>query len=353
MNKFTLGSHFTARQNKKLQQGYVLTIELILLVTILVIGSFVGIVAVRDALFKQKVQQLDNTIIVADDKGVVLGEMVTLDEHDAPQLFYIDRTSTEPEQNYRALIGVRDDRFTSREAIYYTELNCQGDPCIKPVSNEAMDDVGVSRLPGTGAVSYFQALQGAPNYAIGRSPNGLPGHLFRETIQACELPELIGGVGSPIGSRYMSQKVVTGEPCESPFDLPVPAGEAPMSCAPASNNNGNGLGGKTGICDAGCGTNDKGRCACPAGYYEVSGSFLGLADQCCPNGTDYTSATGGGALCSGLGLRKAQSVEDINNPGQNALESFTPPFQINLPAAGGRTEGDEWYPTPPTGEGNN
>ena len=346
MNKFTLGSHFTARQNKKLQQGYVLTIELILLVTILVIGSFVGIVAVRDALFKQKVQQLDNTIIVADDNGVVLGEMVTLDEHDAPQLFYIDRTSTEPEQNYRALIGVRDDRFTSRDAIYYTELNCQGDPCIKPVSNEAMDDVGVSRLPGTGAVSYFQALQGAPNYAIGRSPNGLPGHLFRETIQACELPELVGGTGSPVGSRYMSQKVVTGEPCESPFDLPIGAGEVPLSCAKEKKN------ALIKVCDSSCGSDKKGNCACPAGYYEVDKDVAGLKDQCCPDGTDYNSAIGGG-LCSGLSLRKAQSVEDINNPGQNALESFTPPFQINLPAAGGRTEGDEWYPTPPTGEGNN
>tara|TARA_R110002167_G_scaffold109668_1_gene279626 strand:+ start:3139 stop:4200 length:1062 start_codon:yes stop_codon:yes gene_type:complete len=353
MKKFRVNNHPRTLQGHKSQQGFVLTIELLLLVTILVIGSFVGIVAVRDALFKQKVKQLDNTIVVSDSNGTAMGEMVSLDEHDAPQLFFIDRTSTESEQNYRALIGVRDDRFTSREPIYYTQLNCQGDPCIKPVSTESMDDAGVSRLPATGAVSYFQALQGAPNYAIGRSPNGLPGNLFRETLQACELPELVGGVGSPIGSRYMSQKVVTGEPCDSPFDLPVPAGEVPMSCARQSNNNGNGNGGRLGVCDAGCGSDDKGRCACPAGYYEVQDSFLGLSDQCCPEGTDYTSAAGGGALCSGLGLRKAQSVVDINNPEQNALEQFDAPFSINLPAPGGRTEGDQWYSTPPDGEGNN
>lgn len=353
MDTFKLDTTSKVQQIKKSQQGYVLTIELILLVTILVIGSFVGIVAVRDALFKQKVKQLDNTILVTDNNGTVLGEMFNLDEHDAPQLFYIDRTSTDPEQNYRALIGVRDDRFTSREPIYYTELNCQGAPCIKPVSTESLDSSGVSRLPNTGAVSYFQALQGAPNYAIGRSPNGIPGHLFRETIQDCELPELIGGIGSPIGSRYISQKVITGEPCESPFNLPLDVGQAPLTCSASDG----GLGIAT--CDAACGSNN-GSCACPAGYYEVSGGLvdtLGLDGQCCPIGTEFenTSLLGLGvsALCTGLNLKKAVSVPDINNPSQNALESFTPPFQINLPAAGGRIEGDQWYPTPPTGEGNN
>lgn len=361
MNKFRLNNQRPTQPRLKSQQGFVLTIELILLVTILVIGSFVGIVAVRDALYKQKVKQLDNTIVVADSNGTVMGEVVNLDEHDAPQLFYIDRTSTDSEQNYRALIGVRDDRFTSREPIYYTELNCQGDPCIKPVSNESLDSSGVSRLPETGAVSYFQALQGAPNYAIGRSPNGIPGFLFKQTLEACPLPELIGGVGSPIGSRYISQKVVTGEPCESPVNLPLDAGQAPLTCSAAKTNNGNGIGGQLAVCDAGCGSNN-GSCACPAGYYEVSGGLvdtLGLDGQCCPIGTEFEETTaldlgvGGSALCTGLNLKKAMSVANINDPSQNALEPFEPPFHINLPAAGGRTEGDQWYSTAPNGEGNN
>lgn len=365
MSTFKADINIPSDTRIKSQRGFVLTIELILLVTILVIGSFVGIVAVRDALFKQKVKQLDNTILVADSNGTVMGEVVNLDEHDAPQLFYIDRTATEPVQNYRALVGVRDDRFTSREPIYYTELNCQGDPCIKPVSTESLDSSGVSRVPNTGAVSYFQALQGAPNYAIGRSPDGIPGFLYRETLEACSLPDVVDGVGSPVGSRYISQKVITGEPCESPVNLPLDAGQPPLTCAPEGPPRGVGVGGGRPVnasCDAACGTDENGDCGCPAGYYSVSGGLadsLGLDGQCCPIGTEFEDASsldtglGANALCTGLNLKKAQSVADINNPAQNALEQFEPPFHINLPAAGGRTEDDQWFSTQPDGEGNN
>ena len=338
------------------QGGFVLTIELLLIITILVIGSFVGITAIRDALFKQKVKQQDRSIVVADSNNTVMGEVISFDEHDAPQLLYIDRTSINPDKNYRALIGVRDDRFTSREPIYYTALNCQGDPCIKPTSNESLDSSGISRLPNTGAVSYFQALQGAPNYAIGRSPNGLPGFLYKETLEVCPIPDVIGGIGSPIGSRYLSQKVVTGEPCESPVNLPLDAGQPPLTCSSSGQISVGGLALST-SCDSACGTDTNGQCGCPAGYYSVSGrllSRLGLKGQCCPNDTEFDDSSllglGGGALCTGLNLKKAQSVININNPSQNALAPFTPPFQVNLPESGGRVAGDQWFNTAPDGE---
>lgn len=335
------------------QGGFVLTIELILIITILVIGSFVGITAIRDALFKQKIKQQDRSVLIADSNNIVMGEVINFDEHDAPQLLYIDRTTTNPPKNYRALIGVRDDRFTSREPIYYTALNCQGDPCIKPTSTESLDNSGVSRVPNTGAVSYFQALQGAPNYAIGRSPSGVPGFLYKETFEACPMPEIIGGIGSPIGSRYISQKVITGEPCESPFNLPTSQGQPALTCQASnvntSTNNGQGNGGKDkttlGICDAGCGTDAQLQCGCPSGYYSVSGGSVD--GQCCPTGTNYDDP----AFCTGLSLKKAESVININAPTQNALEQFTPPFQVNLPALGGRIDGDQWYNTAPNGEG--
>ncbi|MBA6352529.1 MULTISPECIES: hypothetical protein [unclassified Colwellia] len=345
------------KENSRLkkQAGFVLTIELILIITILVIGSFVGIAAVRNALFEQKIKQQDRTVLVADSNSQVLGEVINFDEHDAPQLFFIDRTSTDSTTNYRALIGVRDDRFTSREPIYYTELNCQGPPCIKPTSAETLDNTGISRLPNTGSVSYFQALQGAPNYAIGRSPNGLPGFLYKETFEACPMLEIIGGIGSPIGSRYISQKVLTGEPCESPFILPTSLGQPALTCQASEvdisiNNVTDNLLEKKiklGICDAGCGTNTQLQCSCPSGYYSVAdGSVDG---QCCPTGTNYDDPS----FCSGLSLKKAESVININDPTQNALEQFTPPFQVNLPVLGGRVDGDQWYNTAPKGEGNN
>ncbi|WP_025563344.1 hypothetical protein [Psychromonas sp. SP041] len=352
MARSTLCKVIPAKASLNKQGGFVLTIELILIITILVIGSFVGITAIRDALFKQKIKQQDRSVLVADSNNNVLGEVINFDEHDAPQLLYIDRTTTNPPKNYRALIGVRDDRFTSREPIYYTALNCQGDPCIKPTSNETLDSSGVSRLPNTGAVSYFQALQNGPNYAIGRSPNGLPGFLYKETFEACPMPEIIGGIGSPIGSRYISQKVVTGEPCESPVNLPLDAGQAPLTCSSSDSSIP-----LSASCDSACGTDSGGQCACPAGYYSVTGGLvdrLGLQGQCCPNGTELEDSSqlgiGVNALCSGLNLKKAVSVPNINDQTQNALEPFIPPFQVNLPALGGRIDGDQWFNTAPNGE---
>ena len=195
------------------------------------------------------------------------------------------------------------------------------------------------------ARNYFEAGQG-------RSPSGVPGFLYKETFEACPMPEIIGGIGSPIGSRYISQKVITGEPCESPFNLPTSQGQPALTCQASevkiSTNNGQGNGGKDkitlGICDAGCGTDAQLQCGCPSGYYSVSGGSVD--GQCCPTGTDYDDPS----FCTGLSLKKAESVININDPTQNALEQFTSPFQVNLPELGGRVDGDQWFNTAPNGE---
>ncbi|WP_243748656.1 hypothetical protein [Pseudomaricurvus alcaniphilus] len=276
--------------------------------------------------------------------------MVGLDEHEAPLLFYIDRTlaadSNGDSRALRALIGVRDDRFTSREPIYYTQLNCQGDPCIKPTSSEVFDNRGVDIASvDTGAVSYFHALQGAPNYAIGASPDRIKGYLYRQTTEICPVNTLT----AVTGSRYVSQKVVFGEPCESPFVLPLPVGESPRFC-PSSANSGSTTCPQVGP-DA-CGIvekNGRDKCACPAGYYDA-GALLGLAEgQCCPTGTEAkVDPLNGGLACQGAGLVRAESVPDINDPEKNALEDFQPPFQVNLPTAVGGDE--QWISTAPEAE---
>tara|TARA_R110001583_G_scaffold45508_2_gene143270 strand:+ start:177 stop:1484 length:1308 start_codon:yes stop_codon:yes gene_type:complete len=215
MKSFAKPSTFAGRKPPHAKQkGFIITIELILISTVLVIGTFVGVVAIRDALFKQYVQKQSREVSVYDANGLVLGKAVDYDEHEAPRIPYIDRTvaplSPDPEhRNYRALIGIRDDRFTSREPVYYDGENCTGTPCIKASSDEAADNVGIENLSATGAVSYLYKMQGGPTYAIGRSPDGIKGFLFRETASACPVsPEAIK-------SRYMSQKVVTGSPCEA------------------------------------------------------------------------------------------------------------------------------------------
>ncbi|WP_024612539.1 hypothetical protein [Pseudoalteromonas sp. TB64] len=383
---------------KYYQQGFILTIELILIITILIIGSIGGVILVRDALIKRHQVKVDNQITVVDANNKRLGIAIGFDEHQAPLVFYTDR---EANNTYRALIGIRDDRFTSREAVYYDAPNCQGNPCLKGLSDEATDSQGVSKLNNTGNVSYINALQQGPNYAIGQLGNSVIGQLLKSTAQACPAS------GDEIVSRYMSQKVVTGSPCES---FAIDKQLADSSC----------FVGATALGDPLLGTSDESlsqSCdSCQTGY-EPQGDILDLylpsvepllntalnalslvgvgtnvdidlGTICCPEGTNLEedenivetlvftilkttfelagidlannivitetlSLIGiepGVTYCTTtLNLVSAQQVINIatNEP---ALNNLTPPFSVLLPTHRGQNS-TTWIHTPPTGEG--
>jgi hypothetical protein len=367
------------------QQGFVVTVELILIITILVLGSLVGLIAIRDALFKHYVNKQSTEAIVADATGKLLGKAVDFDEHDAPRIFLFDRTLDDG-QPRRTLIGVRDDRFTSREAIYYSQQNCSGTPCIKTTSDETTDSVGADAQAGSGNVSYFNTLQGFPNYAVGRGSDGLPGALFRETPQVCPVD---------IQSRWVSQKVAAGEPCEA-FNVD----DQPTDPA-----------------YAGCLANSIEPCECPGSYEDESdvldsyvpeiersleqtvaqvnariGPALSLevpsdftvGTLCCREAYDLDpeglvdavvfvateklieeqldlsgsplveeavlaviAPLEGDINCTSfIEFRAAESVPAAENPAENALEQFEAPFWVNAP--GGQSE-DEWFSTEPSG----
>lgn len=392
---------------KSKQQGFVLTIELILITTILIIGSIGGVVALRNALVKHHFSQQEQEVIIADSNNRLLGKMVSFDEHEAPIVAYIDRTAPpiqlgERNQNYRVLIGIRDDRFTTREPIYYDAPNCTGNPCIKSTSDESSDSTGLSGIRATGVVSYFNALQGGPNYAIGRSFDGIKGNLFRSTAEQC--PAAI----DDIKSRYVSQKVVAGSPCE---DFNAESSEADTSCLVGVQVQGGILGNAI---------PDVVPCQqCPSGMESQQDildnylplveplldstlstlGFLGvvpsvdvtLGEICCPQGTrledgdnivnsivfivlknvlnilgidlsanslvvDTLSLLGieeGVLSCvSDIQLQQAQSVPDNNDPTLNALESFISPFKVKLNSSP-VNQNDQWYYIPPDGEGVN
>jgi hypothetical protein len=367
------------------QQGFVITVELILIITILVLGSLVGLIAIRDALFKHYVSKQSQETIVADANGRLLGKAVDFDEHDAPRIFLFDRTLADG-QTRRTLIGVRDDRFTSRETIYYSQQNCSGTPCIKTTSDETTDSVGADGQSGSGNVSYFNALQGSPNYAVGRGSEGLPGALFRETTEVCPVD---------IQSRWVSQKVVAGEPCEA-FSVD----NQPTDLAHAS-----------------CLANAVESCECPGSYEDESdvldnyvpeierslkrtvaqinariGPALSLdipydftiGTLCCREAYDLDpeglvdavvfvatetlieeqldlsanplaeeavlsviAPLEGDINCTTfIEFRAAESVPAADNPAENALEQFTAPFWVNAPSG---LADDEWFSTEPTG----
>ena len=383
---------------KHYQQGYILTIELILIITILIIGSIGGVILVRDALIKRHQTKVDNQITVVDANNRPLGIAVSFDEHQAPLIFYTDRGAN---NTYRALIGIRDDRFTSREAVYYDAPNCQGNPCLKGLSDEATDSQGVSKLNNTGNVSYINALQQGPNYAIGQLGNTVIGQLLRSTPQQCPANS------EQILSRYVSQKVVTGSPCES---FEIDKQPADSSCLVGVTALGRPLVGTDGrelavSCDT-----------CQTGY-ESQGDildlylpevesllkdalkalkFVGIGTNfdielgtiCCPEGTrleedenivetlvftilqttfelagidlvnnliisETLSLIGiepGITYCkTSLNLVNAEQVINITT-GEPALSSLAPPFKVLLPVHSGQNS-TTWIHTPPKGEG--
>lgn len=193
------------------QAGFVLTIEAVLIFSILGIGLVVGLVAVRDAVFKYKLSQQDQDFYVFDssDPAKVIGKVMSFDEHEAPLVPFIDygaRTDIDGNPiNHRALVGVRDDRFTSRQPIFYSGASCTGNPCIAEPSGEASYNIGIDGIATTGGVGYLYALQGV-SYGIGAGIAGaVQGRLYRQTTVACG--------GGNLVSAWDSQRVVLGSPC--------------------------------------------------------------------------------------------------------------------------------------------
>lgn len=196
------------------QAGFVISLEAVIIATILGIGLIVGIVAVRDALFRKALSIRNMNFYVFDstpDESIAIGKVISFDEHEAPWVPFIDYDPLGDGRNHRALIGVRDDRFTSRQPIFYTGAACTGNPCIAEAGEEAPYNFGVDGIATTGAVGYLYALQGL-SYGIGAGPADDAGTPFDETLVGRLYRQGVGACG-PVVSAWDSQRVVTGSPC--------------------------------------------------------------------------------------------------------------------------------------------
>lgn len=364
------------------QRGFVITLELILIFTILGIGLLVGIVAIRNALIVWWAKKQAQIVWVYDSSSParVLGPARDFDEHEAPRLFYIDRDVEFPDssgtmRNFRAFIGVRDDRFTSRPRIFYENSTDCGvtstggtiQACIAPASAEDIDSLaigkvqvtttdgtttssGTAQISDAGGVGYLYALQSGPTYGIGRDLDdltGLPGTLYRETTVGCD--------ETAIRSRWTSQTVISGLPCE-----PLPAGVTVEAAkCPDGADGVNAFGDQcenvppadprcevSGTCSGGtnngasCGTNDvctgggtcvlgTTQCGCPGTGDTVSSAddWIDFGANCCPPGTTQ-SAPG---QCSIGDIDALHLATPVQLAGQNALSWTTAPFFVNLP----------------------
>jgi hypothetical protein len=398
-----------ARREAEGEKGFVITLELVLIFTILGIGLMVGIVAIRNALFVYWQNKKAQTVWVYDSSVDGTGASAPnlllpvrdFDEHEAPRVFFVDRNvewclpfgqidCTPLVRNYRAFVGVRDDRFTTRQRVFYSESGCTGKPCLPAVSNEAADNFAIgfittavdtngddmadlfdtSQVSFAGGQGYLYALQHGPNFGVGadvdQTYNGmrLPGTLYRQTADAC-LEN-----GESILSVWTSQEVTTGEPCLNlPATLEIDAAKCPDgqggtnagdACNVSPNVDPRCVTG--GFCvggtnnDLGCyndshcpgGTCDITPliCSCPVGWDNTSGA------NCCPPGSTET-APGQCTIGTDGVFFLATPVQHADGSG-NAFANLTPPFFVNLPPDPMRFEilapsGEEGVPGTSTG----
>lgn len=213
------------RRSPQKEFGYVISIMLVMLFSVVGVGLLFGMAPLRDAYLKR--EQFQNSIdlqILYDNDGspgglsTILGRAAILDEHETPLLAFSDfnQSYAGTSVNYRVLIGVRDDRFTSRQQIYYTTDNC-----TTQVSTGNIGDIACIMVPGSedggafASPSYQLATQagvsigsGFPqkSYGVGRKEDnidptdyGLPGWLWRQTNSDCD--------ASSIRSRWNSKSL--------------------------------------------------------------------------------------------------------------------------------------------------
>jgi len=361
-----------SRRHAARHAGFIITLELMLILTILGIGLFVGIIAVRNALFVHAIKKRTQTVWVYDSStpvAKVLGPARDFDDHETPRLFFIDRgvVWNGTTRNYRAFVGVRNDRFTSRQRIFYTDDNCGASglalACIARSGEERADDKGVgaaqlgvidaaggpvltgtAQLSRAGGIGYLYPLQDGPSYGIGREIDGspfrlanpgLPGTLYRETPVPCD-------AGS-VRSAWTSQAVVPFEACGK---LPAGVTTDAMRCPDSSF--GAGVGDSClPPADPACRTTDSGGgvlvCSCPLNWVDSGWA-------CCPPGTAEVAP----GQCS-LSIANALAVATpVQLGAADAFAALEPPFHVNLPPDANNFEllapgGFEGAPGVPTG----
>ncbi len=176
--------------------GYILTLVLVLVFTTLVIGSLVGLAALRNGLFIRS-----QTLVIEDSAAtpLVVGRASEFDLCDAPQVLCRDTgftpadfTTPGPTEGLFALVGVRPDRLVSRDRIYYTGLDCT----IPAGETAYIAPPAVASTTPALPVGYLNALE-AVSYGVGAPatwPADMatfgPGLLYRSDGTTLETPAI-------------------------------------------------------------------------------------------------------------------------------------------------------------------
>jgi hypothetical protein len=199
-----------------------LSIEAVLLFTVIGIGLMVGLVVLRDALIRKYASDQEARFIVADSSGdstttpaipsKLVGIAVGFDEKESPLLVFTDYDPLGTGINFRALIGARADRFTSRQVVLYESTDCGATAslpiCVtKPGAFDA-DDLIKSATGLTSSLSSIYALQGnGPVYAVGRGiTSSDQGRLYRGNFTSGTSPQQVDCPANEFNSVWVSMR---------------------------------------------------------------------------------------------------------------------------------------------------
>ncbi len=183
--------------------GFILTLELLILLTIFGVVAIFALVLIQQHFVNQAGDYFGRTIFIYDSKqpagsSVLIGRAVSFNALEAPQIIYRVPTSNPP---LAALLAVRAANFTTRPSVFYDNPNCTGGSWMLDPANPVSGTVG--------EVSDLYSLQGTA-FAIGLS--GVDQNvLFRSTPGAAP-------VATP-QSRWVSERYSAN--CQTVADDPV------------------------------------------------------------------------------------------------------------------------------------
>ncbi len=204
-------------RRRRRDSGFVISLTLILVFTILVIGSVVIFNILRSALIVRY-----ETGLIQDSamSPAVVGKAVSYDLCEAPQILCRDTGLTPadtmtpgPTEGLFAVLAVRPDRFVSRDRIYYT-----GADCLIPAGETAYiaPPAAAATVPVL-PVGYLNALEGV-SYGVGAprgwdfatmSPTG-PGLLYRSADGAVPATPVIASVWTSLAPDCVLESYGSG-----------------------------------------------------------------------------------------------------------------------------------------------
>ena len=157
------------RPGRQAEDGFIVTVELLLIFTIVVLAVLVALAALRNALVDSGL--VLRPILVFDSTApdpLLVGPIFDFDGSETPRVLRRD-----PNNGATVLLGVRSDRFTSHTPVFYSLDECMGAAFVHdPMSFDATLDPDVELRFG-----FFDELQGVV-YAVGAGGTAGPGSPF-------------------------------------------------------------------------------------------------------------------------------------------------------------------------------